>query len=414
MPRGAGRASALLGVGILVCACTGPAGDGSGEAARGTTTGPPSVGGASAAVGEYTGDDFYAVPEPLPDGRHGDLIRYQRHDGEPIAGGTRWRIMYLSEAVDGTPIAVTGTAAVPSAPAPPGGRATLSLAHGTAGIADRCAPSKGDEAGERQLATLGVERGYLVASTDYEGLGTPGRHPYLVGESEGRGVLDAVRAAGRLPGADPGGRLAIAGYSQGGHAALWAGQLAGEWTPELEVVGTFAGAPATELPVILAAAGDTPIAGFLYMIVAGFAAAYPDRADPSLLLTDAGLEALDVVDDGCVAEVVGRIAGMAGDDLLRPDPASVDDWVELMAENDPGQVATEAPVLVVHSAADDVVPAALSERMVERMCGVGQQVERRVLDDGQGHVEAAAPAFVDGLAWIDGRFAGAPAASTCP
>ena len=34
--------------------------------------------------------------------------------------------------------------------------------------------------------------------TDYQGLGTPGPHPYLVGEAEGRGVLDIVSAARQL------------------------------------------------------------------------------------------------------------------------------------------------------------------------------------------------------------------------
>jgi hypothetical protein len=36
-------------------------------------------------------------------------------------------------------------------------------------------------------------------ATDYPGLGTPGVHAYLMGESEGRAVLDSVRAARNLP-----------------------------------------------------------------------------------------------------------------------------------------------------------------------------------------------------------------------
>ena len=40
-----------------------------------------------------------------------------------------------------------------------------------------------------------LKAGYAVAETDYEGLGTPGVHPYLIGSSEGRSVLDIVRAA---------------------------------------------------------------------------------------------------------------------------------------------------------------------------------------------------------------------------
>ena len=64
-----------------------------------------------------------------------------------------------------------------------------------------------------------VDAGYVVAATDYEGLGTPGVHPYLVGESEGRSVLDAARAARALerfrrgrPRAD---RRALAGRAVG-------------------------------------------------------------------------------------------------------------------------------------------------------------------------------------------------------
>ena len=50
-------------------------------------------------------------------------------------------MMYLSESIQGGPIAVTGTAVVPSIAAPEGGRPILSVAHGTTGIADQCAPS---------------------------------------------------------------------------------------------------------------------------------------------------------------------------------------------------------------------------------------------------------------------------------
>ena len=35
-----------------------------------------------------------------------------------------------------------------------------------------------------------LDRGYVVAATDYPGLGTPEVHPYLVGTSEGHAVLE--------------------------------------------------------------------------------------------------------------------------------------------------------------------------------------------------------------------------------
>jgi pimeloyl-ACP methyl ester carboxylesterase len=393
----------------LAGACSGSESDG-GEADAGS--GSPATEDV-AAIAPFTGADFYEVPHPLPRGEHGTLIRYEPVEGVDLGGAALWRVMYLSEDVAGDPIAVTGVVGVPDGPAPSGGRPVVSLAHGTTGVADECAPSKEPEGRGMALLRPFLDAGYLVAQTDYEGLGTPGRHPYLVGESEGRGVLDAARAAASLPEAEPGEQLAIFGYSQGGHGALWAGQLAPEWVPELDLVGTVAGAPATELPLIFAAGGRLPIAGFLYMIIAGFGDAYPD-APLSAVLTPAGEAELPAVDDGCTGDVIGHFADMDSSALLVPGGAGSEPWASLAEENNPGNVRTGEPVLILHSAADEVVPAGLSASLFERMCGLGQVVERRVYENGHGHGAAAPGAVADGLAWIGQRFAGEEAISTCP
>ncbi|HKE73002.1 MAG TPA: lipase family protein [Acidimicrobiales bacterium] len=409
-----GALTIVVAVG-LIAGCSGSGGDGAsgsgsggGEKASGTTASAPEP-------AEFTGSDadFYKVPAKLPAGRHGALIRYQEVTGDSAGAATAYRIMYLSRSVAGDPIAVTGTALVPTAGAPTGGRRILTIAHGTTGIADTCAPSKNPRMSELSLMAPLVGQGYLVAETDYEGLGTPGRHPYLVGVSEGRGVLDAARAATQLPSADAGDRMAIFGYSQGGHGALWAGQLAAKWTPELHLVGTVAGAPATEIPVIFSAASRLPIAGFLYMIIAGFNAAYPDQAKLSEVLTPAGEKALTAVDKGCAGQVIPRFAGVDSSTLLKPDVATVQPWAKLAEDNDPGNVKTDTPILILHSAADDVVPAALSEIMFKRMCGLGQTVERRVYHEGLGHGAQVPEAARDGFAWIQQRFGGQKARSTC-
>jgi pimeloyl-ACP methyl ester carboxylesterase len=400
---------ATLAALALVAGCSGSGR--SGDAGPGPDAGSQSDE-TSTTLAPFAGGDFYAVPDRLPEGEEGTLIRYQPVDELDIAGARAWRVMYLSEDVAGDAIAVTGTVLVPAGEAPAGGRPILSIAHGTTGVADQCAPSKNPVRTELSLMAPFVEQGYLVAHTDYEGLGTPGRHPYLVGESEGRGVLDAARAAGQLPEAAAGDRLAIFGYSQGGHGALWAGQIAAEWAPELDLVGTVAGAPATEIPVIVAAAGALPIAGFVFMLIAGYHDAYPDAALSSVL-TPEGEAALAAVDEGCVREVIAHFAS-GGAALLRPDAASAEPWATLARENNPGTVASDSPVLIVHSAADEVVPAALSEQLLERMCGAGQVVERRVYDEGQGHGAAVPDAVSDGFAWIEQRMAGTAPTSTCP
>ncbi len=60
-------------------------------------------------------------------------------------------------------------------------------------------------------------------------------------------MLDSVRAARNLPDSDTSGRFAVWGHSQGGHAALFAGELAALYAPELKLVGIAASAPATYL-----------------------------------------------------------------------------------------------------------------------------------------------------------------------
>ena len=123
------------------------------------------------------------------------------------------------------------------ASAPAGGtnrpRPVVTWAHGTTGVADRCAlsqlPDRSRAAAVRRRPRAGA--GYVVAATDYEGLGTEGVHPYLVGQSEGRGVLDAARAARDLRAAGAGKQVLVLGHSQGGQAALFAGELAARPRP---------------------------------------------------------------------------------------------------------------------------------------------------------------------------------------
>lgn len=354
--------------------------------------------------------DFYTVPDPLPQGLHGTLIRYQEVTPTVLEGATTYRIMYTSWNIGSETIAVTGTALVPEAAAPAGGRPVLTIAHGTTGIADECAPSKAP-GGELRLLADPIARGWLVAETDYEGLGTPGRHPYLVGVSEGHSTLDAAIAAGQLPGADPSDRVAIAGYSQGGHGALWANQLAADYAPDLEVVGTFAGAPATEMQIILRGAPG----GFKALMVAGYAAAYPDQLDPATFFTPAAVAALDSVDEGCTGEVFEAMSAVPADQITLPT-AFDGPWTAVADSNDPGAVATDDPILIIHSQQDETVPIILSSFLLDRMCEAGQVVERRVLPDGGGHGPAAIVAYPEALTWLADRFEAEPAepVDSCP
>ena len=113
-----------------------------------------------------------------------------------------WHLLYRSTSATGEPDAVSGTLLVPPAPWSRGGpRPLVTSAVGTHGLGDQCAPSNllahGIE-NESALLAQALSQGWAVVVTDYEGLGTPGTHTYAVGQSEGRAVLDAARAAAEV------------------------------------------------------------------------------------------------------------------------------------------------------------------------------------------------------------------------
>ena len=369
------------------------------------------AGGVEEASLEWTGSDadFYAPPDPLPDGEHGDLLRYQQLPD--AAGAATYRILYLSESVQGDPIAVSGLAAVPK----PAGedRPVLSWAHGTTGLADECAPSKETVAGQtEQLIERFLGDGWIVTATDYEGLGTPGLHPYIAGISEGRGTLDAVLAAKQLPDARAGDTTIVWGHSQGGHAAMFANQLAEEWTPELDLVGTVAGAPPSELPLISAALQGGDFQGYIAMAAGGLHAAYPD-SDLSDVITDAGLAEMHVLDEGCTDEVFAAFNAVPYEQFSKADPATVPAWRAILDENDPGHVKTDSPILIIHGEADAQIPLVASQLLFDRLCQLGQVVERRTYP-GMGHAEVIVPSFDAMHQWMVDRVDGKTAATGCP
>ena len=363
------------------------------------------------AVGD---DSFYVVPDPLPRGEHGDLIRYQPivHLNPTMSLA---RIMYLSETVSGDSTVVTGVVTIGNGDPPRDGWRLLLHGHGATGMADQCAPSvslggDGTYAAEvLLLAGIAPSRQFIVASTDYEGLGSPGLHPFLVGVSEGRSMLDAGRAARQLPGLDVGDVTAVAGYSQGGHAALWANQLAATWTPEMAITGVVAGAPGSELSALVQddwQSGAVPSLGLL----AGLATSSPEGAAAvEGVLTPAGRTAAESLTESCFSlEIDGAPP------FLSVDPTSTEPLASMIAANEPGRTPTAAPVLIVHSDVDQTVPIDHSATLLERACASGQVVERRVLRDGSDHLYAAIPAYTQGLDWLVGLVDGREPLSSCP
>ncbi|MBA3956325.1 MAG: alpha/beta fold hydrolase, partial [Acidimicrobiia bacterium] len=355
--------------------------------------------------------DVRTVPDPLPEGEPGDLIALAPRTGPDVpAGAQGWDLLYRSEGVDGQGVAVSGRVYAPGGPSPAEGRPVVSWAHGTVGVADACAPSRTGDQVPGLAELLGA--GYVVAATDYEGLGTPGTHPYLVGDSEGRSVLDAARAAARIDGAGAGNRVVAAGHSQGGHAVLFAGMLADDYAPELELLGVVASAPAAELTTLLRSAVPISLA---FGLVASAIYAYDQTYDELVLedvLTPAAIERIGVVEEVCLQGVTDAFSDQLTSAWLVDNPLDVEPWAARVAENEPGSAEISAPVLVVQGTVDFVVFASSTDTAVERLCDGGNTVDYRRYP-GAGHGEVLAEAGSEILAWIAERVAGDDAVSAC-
>jgi acetyl esterase/lipase len=356
--------------------------------------------------GAGAGGDLYQPPDPLPDGPPGMVL------GQvpvPVLGGARaWRVLYRSTAVNGRPVAVSGLVVQPVGAPPAGGWPVVSWAHGTTGSADICAPSLIGPASIPPLAGL-LASGYVVAATDYEGLGTPGPHPYLDGVSEGRSVLDAARAARQLVPAATGKVLAW-GHSQGGQAALWAGELARSYAPDLDVAGIVGFAPGTRLDGLLDPPRSPLLAGFAVAGFAGLKVTHPELRLEDVL-SQGALDRLGILEVACIPQVLATFAVVPGG-ILRSPLGDVPDWRAVLAADDAGETASPAPVLVLQGSADDLVLPETTNLYASHACANGTLVDLRTYP-GVDHSAIVVAAGLDALNWSADRLVGRQPTSTC-
>lgn len=293
---------------------------------------------------------------PAQAATHGDVVSVKPlASGLGVTGAAKNQLItFKGKSVSGTLANQTGTISIPKGKPPKGGWPVFSWAHGTTGIADACAPSAAKlPKGEALLPKL-LKAGYVVVRADYEGLGSAGEHPYLNGPSEGRSVLDIVRAA-RKTNRSIGKTLLMGGHSQGGHAALWAAKLAPSYAPELKLKGTAVFAPASHIgdQASLVRNLDTPA----FSPIVGLILRGADIAAPALgvesLLSDAGKAAYPETLTNCIGNLTSW-STLAANAILAPD-ANVQSLVDYLNANDPEDLSVKTPVLVLQGTTDTTV-----------------------------------------------------------
>ncbi|WP_171545945.1 alpha/beta fold hydrolase [Acinetobacter sp. ANC 5414] len=297
----------------------------------------------------------------------GTLLSIQPQQTDLFSNASqRFLITYRSRGIQTEPIVASGFILLPKGKAPKGGWPVLAWAHGTTGVADTCAPSgdyvNGPVHVYQQIVAKALNawlaRGYAVVAPDYQGLGTPGGHPYMNAQSQLHTVVDAVRAIHLLKPNQLSNNWFVMGHSQGGAASLAVAAYGQKDAPELNLHGAVALAPggyqyegiaeyvATHSQI------DTSVAAFFPIVLLGAEAADPNLAPENLVSPEMG-DILNSARSRCLSELQSDLKA-APKTVFKPnvDLAPLTNYLKKQSiEN----MTPTVPVLLVQGEKDQLV-----------------------------------------------------------
>ena len=413
---------------------------------------------ASAQAAEVALPPFYQAASVLPaQGRLGQVVAKERV-ATAIPGAQAWRIAYVSSDVRERKTLSTALVIAPQGKLPAAGRPIVAWAHGTTGTAQNCGPSQltdpAQDLNEYYLlggsswtdfgvpaATQFIRDGYVIVATDYQGLGGGGVHQYAIAATQGRDIVNAVRAVGSL-GLSGRGKQAVAyGWSQGGGAALAAASLQtyidrpGSAFDGLAFVGFVALAPHEVEVLIPPGSTEEPAA---QKVMQGLSQAFTDNvfnfthyamtmwataaAFPELKLTDVfsddGVKVLDeVFGKKCMHPAADTLSFNFGDSykaLIKSQPSNSAAWVKGLIEGSVTSQGPAAPVVIYWGTKDTTNNPVMGKLYQQRRCAQGANVARVQLPGEQNHFTTPGVSQPLYTAWIADRFAGKPMADGCP
>jgi alpha-beta hydrolase superfamily lysophospholipase len=326
------------------------------------------------------------------------------------------RILYHSRSLKGDDITVSGALLTPKGKAPKGGWPVVSWAHGSSGIGDQCAPSstpnqngKIDLYGYSGFVAQLLKAGYAVAATDYEGLGTDGEHPYIVADSEGRGVIDAVRAATQVNPSVSKEWFSL-GHSQGGQAAIAAGELANTWGKGLQFRGTVGLAPVTNVGAAYSYGTPGPVdRGFYLLALNGLKTVHPELKFSDFLNKQVQ-DMVPQVQKDCTAKIwedfTADFKDKLNDYAFAPQnheaAMKLQTWLD---DQTVPRTKTPGPMLLLQGDDDPSIKIEVTKQAVRNARAAGTPAEFR-LYKGKDHYSVLTPrsdggAATDVVAWLN-------------
>ncbi|MDX2377386.1 DUF308 domain-containing protein [Microbacterium sp. LRZ72] len=363
-------------------------------------------------------DAFYDAPDVAPQAP-GTLLRDDAYTGRIPEGAQVRRILYSTTDSFGRRATASGLVIYPE-DRPLAALPVVLWNHGTTGVARGCAPSLTDSYATRWAipdVNEAIARGWAVVASDYTGQGAEGVFPYLIGEGEARSSLDALRAADQIDDLWLGDDVVVWGHSQGGHAALWTTQIAAEYAPEYDILGTAAISPAAD-PLALAEElsgprGSAMLSVLISWVLVPYADTYPDVVIDDYV-APGGRSIVREMTQRCPTEpgvVVSVLAalGVSADRPLYDANLGTGPLGERLAQN-AARGPWDSPVMIAWGSDDEVIPERLYEQYIAEQCAAGATLEWYDYHgvDHTGVMLPGSPFLPTLIAWTQERFDGEP------
>lgn len=360
-------------------------------------------------------ESFYQVDAAQVSGPPGSIIRTEAMALPKLEHATVNRVLYRTMSSDGQPRVSSAMIFIPTSPAPADGRRVVAWAHPTLGMGPACAPSRSsDPLLDMSFVQGMINNKWVVTATDYAGVGTEGTGRYLVGADEANDVAYSVVMAHNIPDAATSRQWAVYGHSQGGHSALWTGELGNKILPDYKLVATAAAAPAAELVPLISQQWNKPPAWTIGPnFIVGWTSKYPTLRTQGLLTTE-GEQDYQSLANECVVQAAleARVRTFEGKTLFSQDPLSNRQWLKIAEEQTPPPLPATMPVYIAQGTADNLVLPNTQALLYEKWCRAGSSLTMQWLD-GAGHMAAASLSGTTVTQFFQAHFEGRPSTNTC-
>lgn len=346
---------------------------------------------------------------------------------EPVAGNISMssassssRILYSStNGIDGvSPEIVSGLLYLPKMAPPSGGWPLILISHGTVGIADICAPSwSGFKPHYIGYLNKWLEQGYAIVASDYQGLGTPGTHPYLATRPASYSNLDVIRA---VQGADHriSKKVVLVGQSQGAAAAFATAGHAQNYAPELDIRGVVVTGIPFFSPEGLAAVSETrpkdvvdPMLGYNFLALT-LVELLDSKFKMEDFVSNEAISSVNEFNSKCYQDMQGVIVnrGLTYNISFKQSPS--ESLKVAFREMGYPSFKLKPPVFVGTGDVDRDTPPKMQKALIRKACVAGSIVESRIYE-GFDHRGVMVHSMVDSIPFVAKAFAGERLTGNC-